>query len=144
MVLTIIHHLYGATIYDAPFRLHVVYFAIPVIVLLLLAYGIYRRYAGTLPGNISLAAFLLTAVIVPVILIGVYEGGYNHLVKNIAYFSGAPPETMARLYPSDLYEMPDDFWFEFSGILQFVAGIYAIVILVRMIRPWLTQFLADR
>lgn len=126
MVLTILHHLYGAMIYDAPFRLHVVYFAVPVILLLWLTHWLYRRYGATAGGKAALIAFLLITIVVPVALIGLYEGGYNHVVKNVAYFGGASMQTMKRLYPSDLYEMPDDFIFESSGVLQFAAAIYAI------------------
>src|SRR3546814_15643418 len=48
-------------------------------------------------------------ILVPSIaLIGVYEGIYNHLLKNILFFSGADRSLIASLFPAPKYEMPND------------------------------------
>jgi hypothetical protein len=42
LALTVLHHFYGATIYDAPFRQHVALGILPVLFVLILAYWVYR------------------------------------------------------------------------------------------------------
>ncbi len=58
-------------------------------------------------------------------MIGFFEGGYNHLVKNILFFGGAHQATLHQLFPGPEYEMPNDLWFEVTGILQFFIGLWA-------------------
>ncbi len=50
--------------------------------------------------------------------IGLYEGVYNHLFKNLLFFAGVNGQTMASLFPPPMYEMPNDFLFELTGVLQ--------------------------
>lgn len=134
MILTIIHHLYGAAIYNAPFRLHVVYFALPVMALLWICHWVYRFYPKSKPGKAAILLLLLIGTGIPVVLIGIIEGGYNHLVKNMVYFGGASEELFRRLFPSPNYEIPNDYLFEFSGILQFIMAIYAILVLYSLVK----------
>src|SRR5690606_10126675 len=74
----------------------------------------------------KLAAWLALAVsiVFAIVLIGFYEGGYNHVLKNALYFAGAKDLTL-RLYSGSLYEMPNDFIFETTGIVQFLAAVAA-------------------
>lgn len=134
MVLTLIHHAYGAIIYEAPFRLHVAFFAIPVILILLLTYRIYRKRSSAVSGKIAFWIFMGVTILASISMIGLFEGGYNHLVKNLLFFGGTPQATLNQLFPPPTYEMPNDFWFEATGILQFFAGIYCIYYLVRFRR----------
>jgi protein-S-isoprenylcysteine O-methyltransferase Ste14 len=134
IVLTVIHHLYGATLYDAPFRQHVAFGIPPVLLVLALAYWVHRRHPLTSLGSVSLWVFMAVTLIVPVGMIGLIEGGYNHLVKNVLYFGGASRTTLGRLFPPPAYEMPNDLWFEVTGILQFFVGLYAGYCLVRLWR----------
>lgn len=132
MVLTIIHHAYGALIYEAPFRLHVVFYAIPVIVILYLAYRIYRRSVSPYLTRVAFWMIMGITLLFPVGLIGLFEGGYNHLLKNLLFFGGTSQARLNRLFPPPTYEMPNDFWFEATGILQFFMAIYCLYHLIRL------------
>lgn len=66
------------------------------------------------------------------------EGGYNHVVKNIVYFA-AGEETTWQLFQPPLYdeheiEMPNDIFFEVTGILQFPLAVVAGLATIAMIR----------
>ncbi len=122
MVLTLIHHGYGAAVYDEPFRLHVALFAIPVILVLVATYAGYGRAKSETARKILLTTFLGVTVVFSILLIGLYEGGYNHVVKNILYFTDVSKDVLDRIYPS-IYELPNDLVFELTGIVQFFAGL---------------------
>lgn len=126
MILTLIHHVYGALIYEDPFRLHVAYVAIPIILILLLSFRIFQRKLSALITRVSFAVFMLVSILIAVSVIGLYEGGYNHLLKNLLYFGGTSEVTLDRLFPPPVYEMPKSYFFEVTGIFQFVLSIYAI------------------
>ena len=132
MVLTIIHHAYGAMIYEASFRLHAVFFAIPVIVILLLTYRIYRKHSSAISGKVAFWVFMVVTILISVGMIGLFEGGYNHLMKNLLYFGSTSQATLKQLFPPPTYEMPNDFWFEATGILQFFSGVYCMYYLFRL------------
>ena len=83
--LTVVHYLYGARIYKAPFRRHVASGMLPVLLALIFAHEV-RAGVPRLPGRVSLRLLMVVTLIVPVGLIGLFEGGYNHLVKNVLYF----------------------------------------------------------
>ncbi|AFJ02521.1 hypothetical protein Q7C_1371 [Methylophaga frappieri] len=130
LVLTAIHHLYGAILFDTPWRGHVAHIAFVIglaLTVCLLFYrfiSLFRQPAGWL--------FLGLAILLPIGWIGFYEGGYNHVIKNGLYlFTGDSP-LWQRLFPPPLYEPPVDFWFEFSGILQFVIAVWCVVIVPRV------------
>jgi len=131
LVLTVLHHFYGATIYDAPFRQHVAFGLLPVLLVLSLAYWVHRRRPLTPLGRVSLWLFLALTLVV-VVGIGLFEGGYNHLVKNVLFFGGASRSTLDHLFPPPAYEMPNDLWFEVTGILQFFVGLCAAYYFVRL------------
>ncbi len=82
MLLTSIHHVYGAYVYNTPWRLHVLAFSIPIILLNMI-------WSKKVQEN-NAVFYLLLAInfLITVSLIGLYEGVYNHLVKNILFFSG--------------------------------------------------------
>jgi hypothetical protein len=127
LLLTIAHHARGAVLYESPFRLHVVFVAVPVAVALGVAY---RGRSSPAAGGVARAAFLALSFFVGA-AIGVYEGGYNHVLANLLYFTGAPPELFERIYPT-VSEVPNDFWFEASGVLQFPPGAYAAWLAFRL------------
>lgn len=134
MVLTLIHHVYGALIYEEPFRLHVAYFAVPVILVLWATARVWQVRPESLHGKVSLGIFMILTAVVAAGMFGLYEGGYNHLLKNTLFFGGAPQETLTRLFPPPKYEMPNDFLFESTGTLQFFAGVYTVYCGVRFWR----------
>jgi hypothetical protein len=125
LLLTVIHHAYGALIYDAAFRSHIALFAIPLAVLItsLLYLSQKLRNRNSVRITIGLAALLI--VLFLVLLLGIYEGGYNHIVKNVLHFSGASRELMQKLFPVGLYEMPNDALFEITGVLQLPVALLA-------------------
>ena len=96
LILTVIHHLYGAAIYATPWRHHVAVIVLPVLLVLIFAYGLHQWRPLTLPGKISMWLFMVLILLFSVGLIGLYEGGYNHLVKNVLFFGGVPRRTLAR------------------------------------------------
>ena len=136
LVLTILHHFYGAVIYSTPWRAHVAFFAGPVLVALALAWLINRSWATLALGTIAKWTFVVLAGLVSFGMFGMYEGGYNHFLKDILYFGGMPSETLRAMFPAPAYEMPNDFVFEVTGVAQFFVGLWAGYDLYRVIRPW--------
>lgn len=124
LALTTIHHIYGAIIYDTPWRFHIAIVA-PVLALAIVrALYLGGSRQGTPSGKLWTMVAAALILIFPVGLIGLVEGGYNHLVKNLAYFAAGEP--MARaLFPAPAYEMPGDFLFEATGIAQLPLGLLA-------------------
>jgi hypothetical protein len=123
MALTTVHHSYGAIIYETPWRHHVAVVAIVTVLVLIATLRMHRSLAGKLFGKIAFWMFTMTAMLIPVIGIGLFEGGYNHIMKDLLYFSEASGTLMARLFPPPTYEMPGDAFFEITGILQFFLGV---------------------
>ncbi len=78
--------------------------------------------------------FVILTLVVPIAAIGFFEGGYNHLLKNVLFFEGAHQATLDRLFPGPEYEMPNDLEFEATGILQFFIGLWATYYLFRLWR----------
>jgi len=78
-----------------------------------------------------LAALLI--LLFPVAAIGVYEGGYNHVLKSLVYFIRGEGAARA-LFPPPLYEMPHDHFFEATGIAQFPLSIVTAVLTLPLLR----------
>lgn len=131
IILTVIHHVYGAVIYDTPWRYHVAAFVLPVLLVLVLTYGVYLRRPLTTLGKASKWLFMILTLLVPIGVIGLFEGGYNHLVKDILFFGGVPQTALDQLFPAPRYEMPNDLWFEVTGVLQFFIGIHTTAYLFK-------------
>jgi len=123
LVLTAVHHLYGAEIYGTPWRAHIVHPAMAALVVILAGLYLSHRYRGTRVGQVSRWIAIGVTVLIPVAWIGLFEGGYNHVVKNILYFAGASAASMKTLFPPPTYEMPDNWVFEITGVLQFVLAL---------------------
>jgi hypothetical protein len=90
LILTVLHHFYGAAIYGTPWRQHIAVIVLPVLLVLLLAYGAQRWHPLTLLSRAGMWLFIVLTLVVPIGLIGFFEGGYNHLVKNVLFFGGVP------------------------------------------------------
>lgn len=134
LILTAVHHAWGAYIYAAPFRMHVVLIAIPsAIVIGWIMQMIRRRIQRDGRGG----AVLSIAIVVLAVLIlgiGIFEGGYNHVLKNFLYFLGTPSRVMGSLYPAPTYEMPDNFFFEATGMLQFPVSLLLAFSALKLLR----------
>jgi len=132
--MTAFHHAYGAIVYETPSRFHIAVIA-PILALGIvqaLYLGGSRR--GTRSGSMwtRIAAGLI--LIFPVGLIGMVEGGYNHVIKNLVYFLSGPQ--LARgLFPPPAYEMPDNLLFEITGIAQVPLALVAAYWVMIVLRP---------
>jgi hypothetical protein len=135
LLLTSIHHVYGGYVYATPWRYHAVPVSVVTAVVILGALALWRRRPSALAGRIARIVFLLTTLAIPVISFGLFEGLYNHVVKNLLYFAGAPAAVLARLFPPPTYEMPNDVFFEITGVLQVVPAALAAWSLYRILRP---------
>ena len=133
LLLTTVHHVYGAYAYDTPWRLHVAHVSAVAAVLLIGSFVVRRRTTGPL-ASIALSVFVVVTVLVPMVGIGLFEGGYNHLLKNALYFGGAPIEWVRRLFPAPTYELPNDAFFELTGVFQLVGGVVTGLDLYRFLR----------
>jgi hypothetical protein len=118
MLLTSIHHAIGAVVYQTPWRLHVLVISIPVSVALLAAFAVHRRRPDRLAGRIAAGAVIALVTVVAIALFGLFEGLYNHVLKDVLFGLGAPRELMRALFPAPRYVMPDNLVFEVTGVLQ--------------------------
>ena len=131
MLFTSVHHVYGAVIYNTPWRLHVLFLSIPVIsVTALLTYFIKKK------DNLksSLLFWLHWSIIFTgsIALIGIVEGVYNHFFKDLLFYAGVDRITLLKLFPPPTYEMPNDLFFELTGVLQAVVAVFLINQFVRL------------
>jgi len=137
LLMTSIHHVYGAVAYDTPFRLHIVFISVPVAIAIAAALyvGATRSdRAGRIATWIGIAVIFAFAVAA----IGFFEGGYNHVLKNIGFLGGGE-EAVRKLMPTWLYdpsavEIPNDFFFEATGIAQFPLSVWTAVQTWRLAR----------
>ena len=132
MVLTIVHHAYGAAIYPAAFRGHVALIGIPVTLAIIAATMLSIRPGW--PAQLARRAAIILMTLVPVLGVGLYEGLYNHVLKNAVYVVGLYDQLGGSLFPATLYERPDDWLFEISGMAQFLAAMFAATRIWRVIK----------
>ena len=99
LLLTIAHHFYGAWLYATPWRHHVAVVAVPVFLLLFALHALHRRHAATRVGIAAGYTFATITALIPVGLIGLFEGGYSHLLKNVVYFGGVRGASFDRSFP---------------------------------------------
>lgn len=134
MFLTAAHHVYGARLYDTPWRSHVA--GVSVWSTLLIWVGLLVVYLSPIERLERIAFWgTVTAVtVVPVAWIWLFESVYNHLVKVVLYYLAVPKPILDWLFPPSLYHMPDDFIFETTGLLQVLAGLAVVYYTGRFIR----------
>jgi uncharacterized membrane protein YeiB len=139
MVLTSIHHAYGAILYNTPWRLHVLMISVPAIIFTVIFYYQFLK-KGVRTRSLFFWAYLVLTLVASVVLIGLFEGVYNHLFKNALFYMGASHQTLVYLFPPPTYEMPNDFWFEFTGVLQGIVAIPLTLSFIRLIRDlWVSD-----
>ncbi len=132
VLFTSIHHVYGGSIYDTSWRIIMpLFFFLPM-----LGLTIFLQYFSTMTKRKSiLFIFTVLTVLGWIIILGLGEGGYNHVLKNILYFGGATEELMFKMFPPELgdiklYETPNSFFFELSGIGTTVFGVFVVIYLI--------------
>jgi hypothetical protein len=125
LMLTSLHHWYGAVRFDTPWRAHVIHLAVWIGVALgvLLSIGWLAR--GRPLERWAVLAVVGLSMLAAVAWLGLYEGGYNHLVKDALFAAGASDQIIRRLFPPTIYEPPGDWVFELSGIAQLPLGLLA-------------------
>lgn len=129
-VLTTLHHVYGALLFDTPQRLHMLAAAPPYVLAIAVAYQGATRPVARWRGALG-RAILVSSWLLPVGVIGVFEGGYNHLLKNVLFFAGIDRAHFEALYPGSLlYEAPSDLSFEASGIAQLAVALFLMPVLL--------------
>ncbi len=133
MILTSLHHVYGAIIYHTEWRLHVLLLSIPVIVITFYLNRLLSQKSDSRKGYLFWIYWVIT-LIFSVILIGVFEGLYNHILKNILFFGGVSKSSLSKLFPPGMYELPDDVFFEITGVMQGIIGIILIIYFIRLTR----------
>ena len=117
------HHVYGAFVYETPWRL-VVSLWIPAFVLLVLSMLLLlRRYPNRTVGTVAAWIVLLGGVIFQAGFT-LFECVYSHVLKNILFFGGASQDVLEWLFPAPAYHLPDNLLFELTGIAQ-LAGFWA-------------------
>jgi hypothetical protein len=134
MLLTSIHHVYGAAVYHTPFRLHILFLSIPVLLFTMIVNKIH-------PGKF-LIVYRIHAIVIlvfSILLIGFYEGVYNHIIKNIAFWGGLSGQTLDVFFPPGIYEMPNDLFFELTGIAQGVLGILLAIRFIKLLKHGMWQ-----
>lgn len=135
-VVTTIHHGYGAYHYHTPWRLHAAAIS-GAATLLMAGLLILFRSRSVIIHSLARCGFMVLALIVPFLAFGVFEGGYNHALKDLLYLLNASPKLTLRMFPPKLYELPNDAFFEVTGVLQIVPGVltgYYLLDIVRHIR----------
>ena len=80
------------------------------------------------------AVYLLLTFLVFSVGIGIFEGAYNHLLKDLLYFSGMKLATWRMFYPAPAYEVPNNVIFEGTGIAQFFVALVQIYYLRKVYR----------
>jgi hypothetical protein len=134
LLLTSVHHAYGAYVYHTPWRLHAVFLSAFAAAAIISGLVVIRRNADEALREIAFWVFAALVLVIPTALIGLFEGAYNHALKNALYFAGATPTLMNRLFPAPTYELPNDVFFEVTGVMQAVLGSMTAWLLYRLVR----------
>ena len=131
---TTIHHLYGASIYHTPWRIHAAIISGLATAVIGASVSLLRGHLDDALGAAASCVFVVATFLVPFLGFGVFEGGYNHLLKVALYFGHASPSLMKSLFPPPTYEMPNDAFFEITGVLQVIPGFITCYYLCRFVR----------
>jgi hypothetical protein len=120
---TAVHHVYGGVVYATPWRTHGAFVAILVGALSYAVFVVFRRAGDGTWRRVVGWALAVVALVVPVAGVGVFEGFYNHVLKNVLFFGGLDRSLFGQLFPAPIYEVPNELVFELSGILQVLPAV---------------------
>lgn len=125
-LITLAHHVYGGVVFASTERLLL---AIVFTALFALTLWLIRLAAAK---NLARRAYRGLVIGFWIVLLGLYEGGFNHFLHVVLRVGGASPETMRRLYPagSDAVISSDAF-FQTTGVLTLVAAVWVAITMVR-------------
>ena len=127
-IVTAFHHLYGAKVYNTSWRKDVGInggLILAACFIFLYLFNVYKK-------RVFLTLYTVISFIVFDFGIGIFEGLYNHVLKNILFFAGMPLSTWRKLFPAPAYEIPDNWLFESTGIIQFLVGLISIFYLLKI------------
>src|SRR5690554_1200741 len=79
MLLTSVHHIYGAVVYHTPARLHILFLSLPVLIATIILTKRQNAIASGKHDTIFIV-YALVILIGSILLIGFYEGIYNHIL----------------------------------------------------------------
>ncbi|SEW39809.1 hypothetical protein [Chitinophaga arvensicola] len=136
MILTSVHHAYGAVVYHTPWRMHILFMSVPMILVTLLLNRVLQQKADRSGWAWVFGSLVL---LLSVMMIGTYEGLYNHVLKNVLYFGGLSARGMAMFFPPSMYELPNDALFEVTGMLQGVVVIPLVIHFIGWVRGLLNS-----
>lgn len=149
IALTGLHHVYGAIAFDTPWRLHILFIGLPFATIIVASLLMAHTWSGSFAGRVALWIGLAAMVSFPIVLIGLYEGGLNHVAKNVVYLGWGTdgvaamtaiarlpgiaqllqvivgPAAYADMLANGMYELPHDAVFEVTGIAQFFVALVA-------------------
>ena len=134
VALTSLHHVYGAVIYHTPPRYHAAAIAGLAVAGMAAALRASRAAGDDRRNAASWWTFWGVNAVVFALLFGLFEGAYNHLLKNILFLGGLPLHQMRVLFPAPIYEMPNDVFFEITGVLQVLPAALDAYWLGRLLR----------
>lgn len=122
-ILSSVHHIYGGIIYEGSARLAVPFvMAIPLVITLGLLY-LHKRTGS----QAALNAFSILSILVWVIASGLLHAGYAHGYKDFLALMGVPASRVLEVYrpllPHEFVYPPNNFAFEFTGLLEIVTAI---------------------
>ena len=128
LAMTAIHHVYGAVLFATPWRLHIVFISVPVALAILAAVPLGRASPDGLLSSAASWVYLALGGVFAIGAIGVYEGGYNHLLPNLQHVLG-----VEHTLREGLYVPPDDLVFQLTGVAQFVIAVIAARYMWRLV-----------
>ena len=114
-------------------RLHAVFISALAAAAIISSLVVTQRNADETVREIAFWVFTAVVLVIPVALIGLFEGAYNHALKDALYFAGASSTLMNRLFPPPIYELPNDVFFEATGVMQAVLGGITAWLLYRLV-----------
>jgi hypothetical protein len=134
LIVTTVHHIYGAELYGTPERYHAVVIAAGALLLMAAGLGIRQRWRGRRAESWGWWLFWASSATIPVLLFGLVEGFYNHTLKVLLWAVGVSGPSLRRLYPDPTFELPNDLLFELTGVLHVVPAAFAAYHLVQLVR----------
>lgn len=129
-LVTSIHHVYGAWLYETPWRNHIAYQGFTWLMIsygIMLAWILWKKKFLTWVFVVFAGFFFIGAI-------GFFEGAYNHVLKNILYYGGLNIDTLHQMYPPPKYQLPNDWLFEISGVFTFVVALWCLKSMIIWIR----------
>jgi len=131
-----IHHLHAALALGHGSALHAV--AIDVVLIPMAVFAIYLFLKEERKGFLWIFLSISTlAILIP----GIYHGGWNHLLKVLAFLTVDGESTRTNLlFP---YDNPHYWFYEISGILEFILALICAYYTHRFIKNQTTRALPD-